>query len=134
MTVTNSISIPALDAIQPQSDNIRQFVKHLKTLYKYDEPKRVENERRAADRFNITIPVLVTPIRDDLTPRPLELQGMTRDISETGVGFVLNNPVDGNYLLLEFEPYDQRPLSLIAKFIYCEEDGFYFRIGCEFVL
>ena len=119
--------------ILSQTDNIKSFVTRMKKLYKFDRPIGEDRAQRRTERFQITIPVVVTPLNDDFQPKPYEWEGVTRDISDLGAGFVLNSPIDCDYLLLEFEPCDNSQLCLIAKFVFCREEGFYFRVGCEFL-
>lgn len=116
-----------------QSESAEEFLNRMKTLYRFDRPFTRENERRRHERYSITMPVRVQVVNKVPVPGQIQWQGITRDISESGAGFVLNSPVACDHLKLEFEPCDGRSHCQIAKMIYCIEDGFYFRIGCEFV-
>ena len=113
---------------------IRHFVDELKSVYLYDQPMGNFEERRTAERFGITIPIKVIPLDNDLSPLNYEFTAVTRDISHTGIGFVSSCPISDKYTLLEIEPFQGQPFCVLAKAAYCKEAGYYYQIGCEFMV
>lgn len=125
-----------LDLVQLVNQTAKQvsrFVADIESLYMYRCPDGFGIERRESERLNITMPVKIIPLTDNMSPRVYESNGITRNISAAGVGLVSPDPLSESYLILEFQPIDIPPFSIIGKTLYCNETGFYFQIGCEFL-
>ncbi len=125
-----------LDLVQLVNQTAKQvsrFVSEIESLYMYRCPDGCGIERRETERLNITMPVRIIPLTDNMAPRVYESNGITRNISSAGVGLVSPDPLSESYLILEFQPIELPPFSIIGKTLYCIETGFYFQIGCEFL-
>ena len=114
--------------------HIRSFVNEVKTAYMLDGPAKFGAERRASERMNVTMSVRITPLDDDFQPIDIQNSAITRDISFNGVGLVTTSPVGRRYVLLTLEPCTGDPFDVIAKVAYCNGVGYYYRVGCEFLL
>jgi phage terminase large subunit-like protein len=115
------------------ADQVLAFIKDLEQAYLLDCSRVIGTERRAADRMNVTMPVRVTALDDQLEPLDYHYHAVTRNISTTGVGLVTNNPIRRSHVLLTFEPYHGDVYSVVAEVVYCGDVGYYFQIGCEFL-
>ena len=120
-------------AVSPSDRDVEAFIERIKKLYHYDQPAEFALEKRRSQRYRITIPINVTPLGDDFDQAGYTCRGVSRDISATGVGLVIDSPVDNNWLLLTFLPCDGRTFTAMAKRVYIRGEGLYFRVGCEFI-
>lgn len=111
---------------QSQIDNIRE-------VYLLDQPPRFTPERRQAERFSVTIPVVIRPLNDDMEPMTYTQIGMTRDVSYTGISVVSSNPQANRMVRLSVEPAHLNPIEIVGIVKYCSDFGWYYRLGIEFV-
>ena len=120
-----------------QSGSARQnpesFFRTIERIYLLDEPRRFAVERRAVQRKTVTMPVTVTPLDEKLQPLGYQHYGVTRDISPKGAGMVTTNPLGHRYVHLEFEAHNGERFELTAKVVYCNDLGYYYQSGCEFL-
>ena len=102
--------------------------------YLLDAPKSaVDEERRHAIRYKITMPVTVTTLTEDYRPRGLLYHGVTKDISLTGVGLITSSPLTPFLVSLHFVPANGKEFDALARIVYCNPVGYYFHSGCEFI-
>ena len=121
-------------AEQPKSTNqISEFMKQVEAIYLLEYAKTIGVERRNSKRMPITMPVCVTELDEHFQPTDYQHHAVTRDISTTGVGLVTTNPIGRKVVELTFQPYQGQSFSTIAETIYCNEHGYYFQVGFQFV-
>jgi hypothetical protein len=116
------------------SKEVNALVDEIEEVYMLDRPRRCDDDRREMERMSVTIPLVVTPLDDRLRPLAYHHQAITRDISRKGVGLVTTSPVRPSFVLLTFEPCRGRSMSVMGRVVYCKEVGYYFQVGCEFLL
>ena len=125
---------PIVNPFLRTADQVRLFVELIETVYMFDCPQNFGTERRAVKRMNVTMPVRMTPLDNDFKPLSYEYHAITRDLSTKGVGLVTTNPVGHDFVLLTLEPYQSKSFDVIARVAHCNGYGYYFRVGCEFVI
>ena len=125
--------LPGNTLSHPTAEQVVSFVNKLERAYMLDRPRKHGTERRAVERLSLTVPITVAPLNDDLHPLGYEHHAVTRDISSKGVGLVTTNPVPPSYVLLTLDPCQYKPFRVIGRVAYCNEVGYYYRIGCEFL-
>lgn len=109
------------------------FFKEVETIYMLDQPAAAEPERRQSPRLSVMMPVEITALNDNLDPIEGIYEGITRDISTLGVGFVSLDPIARKFLRVKLIPIKGEPLVAIARVIYQKEIGFYYQYGCQFI-
>ena len=119
-------------SINRTAEEVSSFINGVQRVYMLDRPAKREDDRRADERYHLTMPLLITHLDDQLQPLSYQHHAVTRDISVKGVGLVTTSPVRLSHVLLTFTPYHGERLSVIAKVVYCKEIGYYFQMGCEF--
>ena len=115
------------------TDQVRAFVNDVEKAYLLESSRVIGMERRSIERMNVTMPVRVTALNDDFEPLDYHYHAVTRNLSISGVGLVTTNPIGRSYVMLTFEPYHGEVCSVFAKVIHCNDVGYYFQVGCEFV-
>lgn len=116
------------------SSEMATFFDKVQTNYLLESPRVLGVERRGAERIEVTMPLNVVALDSSFRPLDLQYHAITRNMSKTGVGLVTNSPIGHQYLRLNFNPFDGSTFEAIARVIYCNEIGYYFQIGCEFIL
>lgn len=123
---------PTNAPVHPSAEQIFAFVNEIERAYMLDRPRPYGSDRRAVERMNLTIPLELAPLDDELRPLGYQHHAITRDISSKGVGLVATSPVPPSYVMLTFKPCQSKPFRVIAKVAYCKDVGYYHQIGCEF--
>jgi hypothetical protein len=121
-------------SIRQSSDDVRQFVEQIESFYMLERARPQGIERRDFERVSVTIPIQITRLDESLNPTGYQYHAISRDISPKGVGMVTTNPVGLTNVLLTFEPYFGESHSMIGKVVRCDEFGYYFTVGCEFIV
>jgi hypothetical protein len=103
------------------------------SLYMLDRPISADNDRREFERMNLTMPVMITTLHENSQASNYLHHGITRDISYKGLGLVTSDPIRPGNVLLTLQPCRGEPFNVMAKVVYCNELGYYFQIGCEFL-
>lgn len=116
------------------ANQIRRFIEEVESYYMLERARPYGIERRDVERTNVTMPVQITALDNHLNPLAYQYHGITRDISPKGIGLVATNPVGLTYVTLNFQPYYGESFTAVGKVIRCDEIGYYFTIGCEFVV
>ncbi len=116
------------------SQRVQKFVDGIRATCQ--QPGRTTNhvERRGRERLEVTMPIWVTPLNDELEPLGTRCKGITRDVSLTGAGLAVSRSVRSNFVLLEFVSSPNETFGIISKLTYCRRDGGFFRAGCEFMI
>ena len=92
-----------------------------------------EEIRRAETREAAAIPVIVTPLNENLEPAEAEFYAVTRDVSCGGIGLFHTAPVTARWLEIEMStPATRHELRLLAHVQHCTPIGKFFLIGCRF--
>lgn len=129
--MATSLSLPTKQS--RSAAQIRAFVKEIEAVYLLESPQVIGIERRFSERMNVTMPVSVLALDDEMNPLDYRYHAVTRDISTTGVGLVTTNPIGRTHVQLTFEPYHGELFTVDSKVVYCNNIGYYFQIGCEFI-
>lgn len=116
------------------AQQLEDFVRRIQRTYMLDRPLRHGVERRVVQRMNLTMPLVVRPLDENMRPMGYQHQAITRDISQKGVGMVTTNPVGHRFVLLTFEPLHSEPFQVVGKVVHCNECGYYYQSGCEFIV
>jgi hypothetical protein len=110
-----------------------EFFKEIETIYMLDRPSPRHPERRESPRIHVTMPIQIDLLDDNFDPIGSSHEGMTRDLSPLGVGFVTLDPIGRKFALVRLSPAKGKPLTAIARIVYKKEVGFYYRYGCHFI-
>ena len=110
-------------------NDVKSFVDRLAREYFLDGP-----DRRAEPRLRVTLPVNIQPLDDSLQPLGYRARAVTRDISESGIGLVCQDPVSASYLALELPTPGGDCFEVAAQVLRCRPVGYYFDVGCQFVV
>jgi hypothetical protein len=121
---------PSFSATREQ---LNELVHNLRAAYLLDEPHRFAGDRRVTKRFNVTIPVEITLLDDQLQPIGYSCQAITRDVSIKGIGIVSYSPIGRQYVMLTLKPHVGEERRAVARVVYQNEIGYYHQIGCEFI-
>lgn len=122
------------NSFEQTSAQIRKFVAEIESYYMLERSRPQGIERREVERINVTMPVQITRLDEQFVPLSYQYHAITRDVSAKGVGMVSSNPIGLNFILMTFQPYYGEAYNAIAKVNRCEEIGYYFSIGCEFLV
>lgn len=106
-----------------------EFYDRLKCFYLMEKPAP-QGSRRKSERLELTMPVSVNYIDGDSAESECAI---SRDLSELGIGLVMHNPIRRNEVLLTLRPWDGDDFIVLAKVVFCEEVGYYYHVGLEFV-
>ena len=110
------------------TDEIRSFVSRLAREYFLDGP-----DRRAEARFRVTLPVSLRLLDEDFVPLRYNVRAVTRDISESGLGLVCQDPVNAKHLSLQLSSPGGEQFTVFAEVLRCRPVGYYFDVGCKFI-
>ena len=127
-----SLAVPPIRLLQNSSE-IKAIIEQMRQAYLLDSPPSYSWERRAGNRLEITVPVVITPLDENFTAGTYYYGGVTHDISESGIGLTTTNPEATRYIMLTLQPINIRPFSLVAVMRHCTDFGWHFRLGCEFL-
>ncbi len=116
------------------AEQISSFVNQIETVYMLDGKQSFGAERRAVERMNVTMPVEIKALDDELIPLDYQYNSISRDISVKGVGLVTTSPIGRSHVLLTLQPCHGDSFSVIARVTYCRDLGHYFQVGCEFLV
>ena len=120
--------------IDHSAEQIHRFVRRVESGYMLDRPGKSKDDRRSEERLNVTMPVRVTPLDNNFKPHGYQSHAVTRDVSSLGAGLVMSDPIAPNFVSLTLEPFYGEPFEVICKVAYCKDFGYYFRVGCEFLI
>ena len=132
--IINSHGLKPKAPIQRTAEQIRTFVRDIEAIYLMDRPTNCLVERRTVERTSVTLPVGITLLDENHQPQHYCYEAISRDISAKGIGLVTTSPISNRFVQLKIEPCRHEPFEVIAKVVYCNDLGYYFQIGCEFVL
>ncbi len=122
------------DLARKSLTEVNSLVQEIETVYLMDRPRRLGVERRAARRINVTMPVNVVPMDETNQPVSYLYYAISRDISTSGNGLVATRPIAEGNVLLTIEPYHRDAFEIAARVVYCKDFGYYYQVGCEFVV
>lgn len=94
-------------------------------------------DRRYEDRSPLEMPIYVVPAVFDgryaelIEGGATEMLAMTRDVSLRGVGFLHDEPLEGNHAVITWDLLDGRPVSLllVVRWSNIERNGSYMSGG-----
>lgn len=118
---------PELSNAAAGASEVKAFVDQLAREYFLDGP-----DRRAEPRLRVTMPVSVAPLTEEMIPLGYRVRGVTRDISEHGIGLVCQDPVAAKYIMLKLASPQVAEIEVIAEVLRCRPVGYYFDVGCGF--
>ena len=107
---------------------VKAFVEQLAREYFLDGP-----DRRSEPRLRVTLPVSIGPLTEEMTLVGYRVRGVTRDISEHGIGLVCQDPLAAKFITLQLSSPRVTEIDLIAEVLRCRPVGYYFDVGCRFV-
>lgn len=106
---------------------VKAFVDQLAREFFLDGP-----DRRAEPRLRVTMPVSINPLTESMESVGYRVRGVTRDISESGIGLVCQDPVAAKHIAVQLATPVQE-IEAIAEVLRCRPVGYYFDVGCRFV-
>lgn len=118
-------------SVLSMKEEARSFVSRVEETYLLQPQTRVE--RRSNERVNVTMPVVALPADHQMRLLNYKIHGMTKDISDTGVGFYTTDPIHCRYLILQFSPYKIDETRFVSRLVHCSSQGMYYHVGCEFI-
>lgn len=124
--------VPQVDVFHAPKD-FESFFEEIEAIYMLDQPSSHRPERREAARVHVTMPVHINLLNDNFDLIEGTAEGVTRDLSPLGVGFVTLDPIGRKFVLLQLSPIKGEPLISVARVIYEKEVGFYYQYGCQFI-
>ena len=122
------------ESVYKSVDQIRSIVSEIATVYMLNRPQNYASDRREVERINVTMPVGLVPLDNELQPSDHLHHGISRDISPNGIGLVTTSPIAQGKMLITLEPYHRDAFKIIAEVVYCNDFGYYFQVGCKFVM
>lgn len=75
-------------------------------------------ERRKDLRQPLHVPVYLTPctlLGNEVTVSGDPVMGVTRDVSDQGIGFAFDQSIDSTHVLAEFDIYGRGPVTLLVE-------------------
>ncbi len=92
-----------------------------------------EEIRRSERRESVAIPLIVTPLDENLNPTGDEFSAVTRDVCCSGIGLFHTKRLTAPWLEIEMStPVTCQEMRLLAKVQHCTPVGKFFLIGCQF--
>ncbi len=112
--------------------SIRSVVNAIELAYMLDMPLAGKG-RRSHKRLSITMPVVVESLDESFQRLLCRHDTISRDIGPMGIGLVSMNPIPTDYVLLTLESCQGDQFKIVSRVTYCNESGYYFQVGCEFL-
>ena len=110
-------------------DTIASFIQQ--TIVELESFK--DGIRRSETRESAAIPIIVTPLNENLEAVGAAFYAVTRDVSCGGIGLFHTEPVTASWLEIEMStPATRCELRLLAHVQHCTPIGKFFLIGCQF--
>jgi hypothetical protein len=92
-----------------------------------------EEIRRSERRESVAIPIIVTPLDENLNPVGAEFSAVTRDVCCSGIGLFHTKHITARWVEIEMStPATHQELRLLAEVHHCTRVGKFFLIGCQF--
>lgn len=114
------------DHLHKDTQIISAFVRQLETDQVND------GDRREEGRSRLISPIVVQPISDDFLPVGECFEGIARDVSTIGIGFVCTTPIQHKLLAIRLKSRDGK-IDVAGEVIRCEQQGAYFDVGCKLI-
>jgi hypothetical protein len=90
-------------------------------------------DRRGEPRYPLAVVVEFIPLDDFYRDCGPARKAVTRDLSEAGIGFFCESPIDAAFLRVKLPSQGERHAELIVKVLRCERRDFLFDIGGRIV-
>ncbi len=81
----------------------------LQRILEYAE-KDDHTERRLSVRKAVLQPILIQPLTDDHQPCQTPFQGISRDVSHSGIGFLSPQEIESRFLAIQFQYCSSEPV------------------------
>lgn len=128
-TGSEKLELGGSDELTCRGSDIRTFVDLLSNVYLLDGP-----DRRAEPRIRITLPVVIYRLDGKFRRLEYPVRAVTRDISSRGVGLVCEDPVGTQFVTFKLESPCAFNLEVVAEVLRCDPVGYYFDVGCRFLI
>lgn len=90
-------------------------------------------ERRSEPRFSVVVPAVIRPVDEDLRPLGEAVCGVTHDISATGVGLILSQRIESQFVHLTLRALSGKTCQLVVEVRHQESQGIYYRLGGKII-
>ena len=90
-------------------------------------------DRRGEPRYSLAVIVEFVPLDDFYRECGPARKAVTRDISEAGIGFFCEAPIDAQFLRVKLPRNGDRSVELIVRILRCERRDFLFDVGGRIV-
>lgn len=108
--------------ISTVSENSRTL-RFVEAIREYNE-QPIEDERRSDQRCTLSVPIWVQPLLFDFSPDGPTYKTVTRDISDSGIGFVQSEPMRHKYAELQLSREGESPQRVIVEIRHCTQIGY----------
>ncbi len=117
-------SKPQADPNYRSKEEVHSIVKTIEKVYMLDRPISGDSDRREIERRNVTMPVGITPQQKDAQELNYLHHGITRDISNKGIGLITTAPIRPGVVMLTIEPCHGKAFDVIARVIFAMNSDF----------
>ena len=105
------------------AEETKTSLRFVEAIRDYNE-RRVDNDLRSEQRYSLSVPIWVQPLLFDFSPDGPTYKTVTRDISESGIGFVQSDPMRHKYAELQIAREGESPERVIIEVRHCTQIGF----------
>ena len=105
---------------ESENSTTRRFVEAIR---QHNE-RPLEDERRSEPRYALSVPIWVQPLLFDFSPDGPNYKTVTRDISDSGIGFVQSEPMRHKYAELQLAKDGETPERVIVEIRHCTQIGY----------
>jgi len=108
---------------------VTNFVNVVANVYFYAGP-----DRRGKPRIPLTVPITIRRLDDRFCPLEHVVRGVTRNISESGIGIMCPDPVGTRFVSFKITSHVGVSVNVVAEVLRCEPVGCYYDVGCRFLV
>lgn len=95
--------------------------------------RALQNDRRQCARQEWSVPASITPADEQGRPVGAAFNARLRDISEKGLGLVVDEKPQADFLNVEIRCNDRETLRITIKVVFARRTGKGYRVGGELV-
>ena len=115
------------------SARLAELERFLSYVQEIRSTRRIPGERRSQERYPLAMVVDFVPLDESQSPCGRPRKGITRDLSQNGIGMFSEAPVNAPFLRVKLPPRNGRRAEVLVKVLRCERRDFLFDIGGRIV-
>lgn len=104
----------------------------VRAIQRNREERKVQRERRSHPRHAATVPLVVTPLDDQLRAAGESFDGTLRDISVSGLSFLISRAIDARWLLIKLQIPGGGVRHVHLEVARCDAVGRFYVVGGRF--